>query len=97
MDVSVVVTLLNEERSVDELHRRIAAALEGRDWEAIFVDDGSTDGTFARLKAIHEQDPHVRVVRFKRNFGQHPAMHAGLARCYWGQTIVSITQRVLNY
>ena len=80
MEVSVVVTLLNEEGAVEELHRRIAASLDGRDWEAIFVDDGSTDGTFAKLRALHEQDPHVRVVRFKRNFGQHPAMHAGLAR-----------------
>ena len=80
MDVSIVVTVLNEEGSVDELHRRIAASLDGRDWEAIFVDDGSTDGTYATLQPIHERDPHVRVVRFKRNFGQHPAMHAGLSR-----------------
>ena len=77
MDVSVVVTVLNEEGAVDELYRRVAASLDGRDWEAIFVDDGSTDGTFARLRALHERDPRVRVVRFKRNFGQHPAMHAG--------------------
>lgn len=80
MDVSVVVTVLNEEGSVDELHRRLAAVLGGADWEAIFVDDGSTDDTFARLRALHDADPRVRVVRFKRNFGQHPAMHAGLAR-----------------
>src|SRR6185312_1318636 len=80
MDVSVVVTVLNEERAVDELYRRIAASLDGRDWEAIFVDDGSTDGTPAKLRSLHEADPRVRVVRFKRNFGQHPAMHAGLAR-----------------
>jgi undecaprenyl-phosphate 4-deoxy-4-formamido-L-arabinose transferase len=87
MDVSVVVTVLNEERSVDELHRRIAASLDGREWEAIFVDDGSTDGTFAALRAIHERDPRVRVVRFKRNFGQHPAMHAGLARAHGGRIV----------
>ena len=80
MDVSVVVTVLNEEGAVDELYRRISSSLDGREWEAIFVDDGSTDGTFAALRAIHDGDPGVRVVRFKRNFGQHPAMHAGLAR-----------------
>jgi undecaprenyl-phosphate 4-deoxy-4-formamido-L-arabinose transferase len=95
MDVSVVVTLLNEEQSVDELHRRIAATLDGADWEAIFVDDGSTDGTFARLAALHEQDPHVRVVRFKRNFGQHPAMHAGLARAQ-GARIVTMDGDLQN-
>src|SRR5581483_710096 len=76
----VVVTVLNEEGAVDELHRRLVAALDGREWEAVFVDDGSTDGTFARLRALHDADPRVRAVRFKRNFGQHPAMHAGLAR-----------------
>ena len=95
MDVSVVVTVLNEEGSVDELYRRIAAALDGGDWEAIFVDDGSTDGTFARLKVLHEQDPRVRVVRFKRNFGQHPAMHAGLVRAR-GERIVTMDGDLQN-
>jgi undecaprenyl-phosphate 4-deoxy-4-formamido-L-arabinose transferase len=95
MDVSVVVTVLNEQGSVDELHRRLAAALDGRDWEAIFVDYGSTDGTFAMLRAIHARDPHVRVVRFKRNFGQHPAMHAGLARAR-GERIVTMDGDLQN-
>ncbi|HEX3805462.1 MAG TPA: glycosyltransferase family 2 protein [Gaiellaceae bacterium] len=95
MDVSVVVTVLNEEGSVDELHRRIAASLAALEWEAIFVDDGSTDGTFARLAALHEQDPHVRVVRFKRNFGQHPAMHAGLVRAQ-GARIVTMDGDLQN-
>jgi undecaprenyl-phosphate 4-deoxy-4-formamido-L-arabinose transferase len=95
MDVSIVVTVLNEERSVEELHRRIAAALEGRDWEAIFVDDGSTDGTFATLRLLHERDPRVHVVRFKRNFGQHPAMHAGLVRAQ-GERIVTMDGDLQN-
>jgi undecaprenyl-phosphate 4-deoxy-4-formamido-L-arabinose transferase len=95
MDVSIVVTVLNEESSVEELHRRIAASLDGREWEAIFVDDGSTDGTFDALRAIHERDPRVRVVRFKRNFGQHPAMHAGLARAR-GRRIVTMDGDLQN-
>jgi undecaprenyl-phosphate 4-deoxy-4-formamido-L-arabinose transferase len=95
MDVSVVVTLLNEEGSVAELYRRLAATLDGRDWEAIFVDDGSTDGTFAALRAIREHDAHVRVVRFKRNFGQHPAMHAGLVRAR-GDRIVTMDGDLQN-
>jgi undecaprenyl-phosphate 4-deoxy-4-formamido-L-arabinose transferase len=78
--VSVVVTVLNEEGAVDELYRRLSTALDGVDWEAVVVDDGSTDGTWARLAALHERDPRWRLIRFKRNFGQHPAMHAGLAR-----------------
>src|SRR5207253_8753419 len=72
-----------------ELHRRIAAALDGGDWEAIFVDDGSTDGTWAKLRVVQQRDAHVRAVRFKRNFGQHPAMHAGLSRAR-GDRIVTM-------
>ena len=95
MDISVVITVLNEEGAVDELHRRLAAALDGRDWEAVFVDDGSTDDTFTRLRALHEADPRVRVIRFKRNFGQHPAMHAGLSRAR-GDLIVTMDGDLQN-
>ncbi|MEX2211317.1 MAG: glycosyltransferase family 2 protein [Gaiellaceae bacterium] len=84
--VSVVVTVLNEEPSLQELYERTCAALEtaGLGFELIFVDDGSTDGSFAVLELLHEADTRVRVVRFKRSFGQHPAMHAGLARARGG-------------
>jgi undecaprenyl-phosphate 4-deoxy-4-formamido-L-arabinose transferase len=81
-ELSVVVTLFNEAATLDELYRRTVAALEplDRSFELIFVDDGSTDATFATLERLHGADPRVRAVRFKRNFGQHPAMHAGLSR-----------------
>src|ERR687891_534405 len=81
-DVSVVVTVLDEEATLDELYRRAVGALEaaGRSFELIFVDDGSSDGSFDLLARLHGRDPRVRVVRFKRTFGQHPAMHAGFAR-----------------
>jgi len=81
-DVSVVVTVYNEAACVEELYRRALTALDDgpRTFELIFVDDGSTDGTFAALERLHRADPRVRAVRFKRNFGQHPAMHAGLSR-----------------
>jgi undecaprenyl-phosphate 4-deoxy-4-formamido-L-arabinose transferase len=81
-DLSVVVTLFNEAASLDELYSRTVTTLDelGRSYELIFVDDGSTDGTFATLEKLHAADERVRAVRFKRNFGQHPAMHAGLAR-----------------
>jgi undecaprenyl-phosphate 4-deoxy-4-formamido-L-arabinose transferase len=95
MDVSVVVTVLNEQDAVPELYRRLASSLDGRDWEAIFIDDGSTDATFARLREVHELDPRVRVVRFKRNFGQHPAMHAGLVRAR-GERIVTMDGDLQN-
>jgi undecaprenyl-phosphate 4-deoxy-4-formamido-L-arabinose transferase len=79
-ELSVVVTVLDEEGTIPELYRRTAAALGDRAFELIFVDDGSRDGTFAALERLHAADARVRVVRFKRNFGQHPAMHAGLSR-----------------
>jgi undecaprenyl-phosphate 4-deoxy-4-formamido-L-arabinose transferase len=85
--LSVVVTVLNEEGSVEELYRRTVAALDGQAFELVFVDDGSTDGTFAALARLHASDPRVRAVRLKRNFGQHPAMHAGLVRARGAQIV----------
>jgi undecaprenyl-phosphate 4-deoxy-4-formamido-L-arabinose transferase len=79
-ELSVVVTLLNEAASVAELYERTTAALADRDVELILVDDGSTDGTFDEVERVHEADSRVHGVRFRRNFGQHPAMHAGLSR-----------------
>ena len=81
-ELSVVVTLFNEAGTLDELYRRTVTALGplGRSFELLFVDDGSTDATFEQLERLHAADPRVRAVRFKRNFGQHPAMHAGLSR-----------------
>jgi undecaprenyl-phosphate 4-deoxy-4-formamido-L-arabinose transferase len=94
-ELSVVVTVLNEEGTVDELYRRTAAALDGKPFEIVFVDDGSTDGTFAALERLHAQDPRVHAVRFKRNFGQHPAMHAGLVRAN-GDVVVTMDGDLQN-
>src|ERR687885_2880880 len=96
-DVSVVVTVLNEERTVDEVYERTVAALDplGRPYELVFVDDGSRDGTFARLERLHERDGRVRAVRFKRNFGQHPAMHAGFVRAR-GEVVVTMDGDLQN-
>jgi undecaprenyl-phosphate 4-deoxy-4-formamido-L-arabinose transferase len=93
--LSVVVTVLNEEDAVEELYRRTVAALDGEPFELVFVDDGSTDATFAKLEQLHEQDPRVRAVRLKRNFGQHPAMHAGLVRAR-GDAIVTMDGDLQN-
>jgi undecaprenyl-phosphate 4-deoxy-4-formamido-L-arabinose transferase len=94
-EISIVVTLLNEEHSVDELYRRTVASLDGRGFELVFVDDGSTDGTFAALERLHAADGRVHAIRFKRNFGQHPAMHAGLARAR-GQILVTMDGDLQN-
>jgi len=96
-DVSVVIPVFNEARSLDELYRRTIAALEPgpRTYELIFVDDGSTDGTWARLEMLHAGDSRLRAVRFKRNFGQHPAMHAGLVRAR-GDVVVTMDGDLQN-
>src|SRR6266487_1492961 len=96
-DVSIVVTIFNEAASVEELYRRTIAALDPgpRSYELIFVDDGSTDGTFAVLERLPASDPRVRAVRFKRNFGQHPAMHAGLSRAR-GAVVVTMDGDLQN-
>jgi undecaprenyl-phosphate 4-deoxy-4-formamido-L-arabinose transferase len=96
-DVSVVVTVYNEAACVEELYRRALTALDDgpRTFELIFVDDGSTDGTFAALERLHRADPRVRAVRFKRNFGQHPAMHAGLSRAR-GDIVVTMDGDLQN-
>jgi dolichol-phosphate mannosyltransferase len=58
-----VVTLYDEEQTVDELHRRVVEALAGRSFELLFVDDGSRDGTWAAVERLHAADERVRAVR----------------------------------
>ena len=96
-EISVVVPVLNEERTLEEVYRQTVAALDalGRPYEVIAVDDGSTDGTWRILERLHAGDPHLRAVRFKRNFGQHPAMHAGVVRSR-GDIIVTMDGDLQN-
>ena len=82
--ISVVVPVMNEEQNVRPLYEKLSAQLNalGQNYEIIFVDDGSTDKTFAELKTLHDDHPGiVRVVRFRRNFGKTPALVAGFSRC----------------
>lgn len=76
--ISVVVPVYNEELNVDEVHARLAEVLQGDDVEFIFVDDGSSDGTVARLQAIAGRDERVSIIRLRRNYGQTAALSAGI-------------------
>jgi glycosyltransferase involved in cell wall biosynthesis len=79
-DLSVIIPIFEEEESVVPLHDQVSAALAqlGRSYEVVYVDDGSKDASPERLQAIAESDPHVVVVRFRRNFGQTAAIQAGI-------------------
>jgi glycosyltransferase involved in cell wall biosynthesis len=89
--ISVVVPVHDEERSVALLYEELEAALEpgGEPWEAVFVDDGSADGSFAALTRLHARTPNTRVVRLRRNFGKSTALATGFAQAA-GETIVTI-------
>jgi dolichol-phosphate mannosyltransferase len=79
-DLSVVLPVYNEIENLDELRARLTTVLDGcgRSWEIVFVDDGSRDGSFAKMDAFAREDGRIRVVRFARNFGHQMALTAGV-------------------
>ncbi len=79
LDVTVLVPVKDEAETVAELCARVAAVLErlGKSFEIIFIDDGSRDGTPARVREVHARDPRVKLVRLRRNFGKAAALCAG--------------------
>lgn len=79
--ISIIISAYNEEGSIDELYKelgKVCKALPIKDYELIFVDDGSKDNTYAKCKKLQEKDTHVKIVRFMRNFGHEIAMTAGM-------------------
>ena len=82
MDISVVVPLYNEAESLPELEAWIARVMadNGFSYEVIFVDDGSTDGSWSVIRGLADKNPAVRGVRFRRNYGKSPALNTGFAR-----------------
>ena len=97
MDLSIVIPLYNEEENVEQLYTQLKAALEGvgREYEIIIVDDGSTDGSFDILKRLHEGDERLKVIRFRRNFGQTAAFAAGFDRSQ-GQVVITLDADLQN-
>ncbi len=95
MNVSVVVPVFNEEESVGPLHAALTEALRGTEYELIFVDDGSSDGSPAALEALAAADPHSRLVQLRRNYGQTAAIAAGIDHAS-GNAIVLIDADLQN-
>ncbi|XLS27895.1 glycosyltransferase family 2 protein [Flavobacteriaceae bacterium M23B6Z8] len=79
MNISVVIPLLNEKDSIKELYDWIVSVLQSNhfSYELIFIDDGSTDGSWEELLTLSQQDQHVKLIRFLKNFGKSQALHAG--------------------
>ena len=77
---SIVAPAVNEEDSLPHFYERVVAVMEqvGEPFEVVLINDGSSDGTFRVMRALHERDPRVRVVDFSRNFGHQIAISAGL-------------------
>lgn len=94
---SAVIPVFNEEGNLEVLYTRLTKVLEslGEPYEIIFVDDSSTDGSFQILRDLHQRDSNVKVIRFTRNFGQHPAISAGLHFAQ-GEVIITLDADLQN-
>lgn len=97
VSVSIVIPFFNEEESVSPLLSKIREVLhpQGIDYEIVAVDDGSVDRTFAELRAARDEDPRVRVIRLRRNYGQTPAMAAGFEAAR-GRVVVTMDGDLQN-
>ena len=89
-EISIVIPVFNEAPNLEALHAELTAALDpwGRTYEVLLVDDGSTDGSVSILRRLQAADPRVRVIVFRRNFGQTAAFSAGFAHAR-GRIIVT--------
>jgi glycosyltransferase involved in cell wall biosynthesis len=91
LDLSVVVPLYNEDESLPELEawiRRVVADM-GLTYEIVMVDDGSTDNSWAVVKALADTNPAVQGIKFRRNYGKSPALHTGFQACR-GRVVITM-------
>ena len=97
MKVSIVIPIYNEIENLQILHGEIREVMDRlpNEYEVIFVDDGSNDGSQQRLQQMAHDDPHVRVVQFRRNYGQTAAMQAGMESAS-GDVIVTMDGDLQN-
>ncbi|MGO4905838.1 glycosyltransferase family 2 protein [Flavobacterium sp. W20_MBD1_R3] len=91
MNLSVLIPLLNEEESLNELYNWIIKVMQSHNYtyEIIFLDDGSTDNSWTIIEGFANENPHVKGVRFMKNFGKSQALHAGFAKAQ-GDVIITM-------
>ena len=91
MDISVVVPLYNEAESLPELHSWIKRVMQqhGFTYEVIFVNDGSTDTSWQVIEHLAQENPEVKGIKFRRNYGKSPALYCGFARTQ-GEVVITM-------
>jgi glycosyltransferase involved in cell wall biosynthesis len=91
MNLSIVIPLLNEEESLNELYRWIASVMQSNGflYELIFIDDGSTDGSWEIIERLSKDHPEVKGIRFQKNYGKSQALHAGFAMAQ-GEVVITM-------
>lgn len=95
-ELSIVIPVLDEQDNITPLYEQITQALTGgRTFEILFVDDGSSDKSFEILRQLHDSDSRVRVIRFRKNFGQTAALSAGFNHAR-GNIIVALDADLQN-
>ncbi len=97
MMISVVIPCYNEEESIKPLYEQLTGALEPMDseYELIFIDDGSTDKTYTNLYSIHENDSRIKIIKFRKNFGQSASLKAGFDTAK-GDVVISMDGDLQN-
>ncbi len=90
-DLSLVIPLLNESKSLPELYHWIKRVMDENDfdYEIIFIDDGSTDNSWEIIENLHKENPRVKGIKFRRNFGKSQALHAGFAQAQ-GRVVITM-------
>ncbi|MFZ0487242.1 MAG: glycosyltransferase family 2 protein, partial [Arenicellales bacterium] len=97
MDVSVIIPVFNEQDNLERLHDEIKTGLKSLsgEYEIIFVDDGSRDASMEVLLRLRDSDPHVKVISFRKNFGQTAAISAGFDHAR-GDVVVTMDADLQN-
>jgi glycosyltransferase involved in cell wall biosynthesis len=91
MNISIVIPLLNEEESLRELNQWISRVMTENNfsYEVIFIDDGSTDGSWNLIQQLSTENPNIKGIRFQRNYGKSQALHAGFAKAQ-GDVVITM-------
>jgi glycosyltransferase involved in cell wall biosynthesis len=91
MNLSIVIPLLNEEESLQELHHWIVSVMNANQYsyEVIFIDDGSTDNSWQIIERLAQENPNIKGIRFFKNFGKSQALHAGFAKAQ-GNVVITM-------